>query len=284
MKIWYSNLSEQYRNLIDSKSELLWNDNPSEKEFEKAIWRYFKDIRNSDEVLYLQLMGMVIADDYKMLYKELVESFLTSEQMEQLDFYRNADSMEIIDYYESEPDLLPMAIGSLSDFNCYDFFDKRRILKLCNGERDKLHELSPYCALDYLYYCKPYDIEEYKNMFLDLRQDGYSQKKSIDTLTDTTQQLLMCDTENYVELVSDMLYKFYLLRKNNYFKKDKYNLIPYLEQEEERDILNYIKDSKIIEDVIRKSICYDVNSDKLKINKCDEKAIQKIKSIKEIYK
>lgn len=285
MVIRFSDISEQYRNIIDSKSELFWTSNQNEKRYEKALWRYFKDIKDDNEKLYNQLMGLVISDDYKMLYNNLVESCLLNDHMQILELYRTLEIEEIINYYENEePELLVMAVGNLSEFNCNDYFGKREILIKCNQERKKLYELSPFCVLDYLYYCNIYDIETLKSIFLDLKDEGYSRKKSLESLADTVNQLFFCDTQNYLSLTSDMLYKYYILRKNNYFDSDKYNIMSYLEQEEEKDILNYIKDSKVIEDIIIKSICYDVNSNKIKIDQRDEKTIQKIKSIKEILK
>lgn len=282
MVVRFGNLSERLRDRIDSDIEILSLKNPQKKKFEKTFMNYFRKLEMEDRKTYNQILGLLVADTYKLLNVKKIDGLLTKEEIGTIEFYENFNNSTAVAYLEMHPNELLGAFYHMSEFNTFDYFMKRSVLVDSKDKAKFLCKLSLFSIYDYLYYCQKYELETLKAIYNEDVSEGYSKKMVIGKLVNTINELFTFDRENYKDIMIDLLTKYYLLDKNNLVKKNHYNtLVPYMECNDTQAILNYLTDDKIMFDVLKTYIDFDGDFSSLKVNN-DDMTIQKIKKLKEI--
>ena len=281
MVIRFGDVSEYLRDCIVSDIEFLQSQNPKKIDFERKFIKYFKEIESYNEWLYKQILGLFMADTYKILNVKRVDGFLTKEEMAAMDRYEGFDNEQAVLYLKINPNALITSFYNMSEFNDYDYFMKRSVLVDCIDKAEYLKNLSLYSVYDYLFYCQKYEVETLKAFYDDDMKDGYSEESSMLSLLNRINDLYVFDQKNYKELIVDLITRYYLMGKNKIINNDCLNFISYIEGHNPKDILKSLNDDDLMRNILIENFHYDGDINSLKINS-DEKVLNKIKKIKEI--
>ena len=282
MTIRFGDISERLRDEIDNDIEILHFQNPKNSKFEKSIIRYFEKLERSDINLYNQVLGLLLADTYKLLNVKKIDKILTKNEKEKLEFYEEFNNDTAVSFLELNTNELITSVYNMSEFNSYDYFMKRSILADSKDKLGLLCKLSVFSIYDYLYYCQKYELETLKAIYNEDLNEGYSKNAIISKLVNTINELATFDRENFKDIIIELLTNYYLLYQNNKIKKKHYNtLVPYMECNNAQDILNYLNDDRVKADILKSYINYDGDINLLEKNE-EDKVFEKIKKIKEI--
>lgn len=281
MLIRYGDVSEQIRDYLVSDIEVLQFENPKKLDFERQFIKYFKKMEAYNEEMYKQILGLMLADGYKLLNAKRQDGFATKEEIKILEKYEQFDNEQAVLFLKINPAALFINFYSMSEFNDYDYFMKRSLLVDCRSKIDYLKKLSVYTVYDYLFYCQKYGVETLKTIFDDDMQEGYSEESSMLSLLNTINDLYVFDRKNYKELMSDLVTRYYLMGKNEIIKEDCSKYISYIEGHNPKDILDSLNDDDVMRNVLIENFHYNGDINTLKINS-DEKVLKKIKKIEEI--
>ena len=282
MTIRFGDISERLRDEIDNDIEILHFQNPKNSKFEKSIIRYFEKLERSDINLYNQVLGLLLADTYKLLNVKKIDKILTKNEKEKLEFYEEFNNDTAVSFLELNTNELITSVYNMSEFNSYDYFMKRSILADSKDKLGLLCKLSVFSIYDYLYYCQKYELETLKAIYNEDLNEGYSKNAIIGKLVNTINELATFDRENFKDIIIELLTNYYLLYQNNKIKKKHYNtLVPYMECNNAQDILNYLNDDRVKADILKSYINYDGDINLLEKNE-EDKVFEKIKKIKEI--
>lgn len=282
MTIRFGDISERLRDEIDNDIEILHFQNPKNSKFEKSIIRYFEKLERSDINLYNQVLGLLLADTYKLLNVKKIDKILTKNEKEKLEFYEEFNNDTAVSFLELNTNELITSVYNMSEFNSYDYFMKRSILADSKDKLGFLCKLSVFSIYDYLYYCQKYELETLKAIYNEDLNEGYSKNAIISKLVNIINELATFDRENFKDIIIELLTNYYLLYQNNKIKKKHYNtLVPYMKCNNAQDILNYLNDDRVKADILKSYINYDGDINLLEKNE-EDKVFEKIKKIKEI--
>ncbi|MCM1370450.1 MAG: hypothetical protein NC181_00970 [Clostridium sp.] len=295
MVIKFFNLVDQFRNKLINDIEFIYN-NFSKSKVDYYISDYFNNIKNQNYFIYTQLVGLLISDNYKILYDKKNFDELDLLDTELFEFFEEIkDNVEIILFIEENPEILGEIINNAIDYNSQDYFTKRKILNSCKNNIEKLKNFSILNIYDYLYYCQKYTPELLKQIFDNALNEGIEKEIIELDLQCTLEELLQFDIDNYYELISELLVGYYIIGKYkiNFNKEKLKSLIKTINFLEQSDIINimdkisYCNDNinnNFIKEILNGFVEFDSNeiifqcSDEIYKNTLDKlKSITKIK-------
>lgn len=282
MTVRYGNFSELVRFGLESDVEQIFNDNRQHKEFEKALIKYFKNMENISIRFYRQVLGLMLSDAYKLLNVKRLDKFIDSNELRILKYYEEFNNRTAVSYLELNKCELVDCFYDMNEFNSYDYFMKRSILKDSKKQIKYLCELSVFSIYDFLYYCQNYDLDIFKAIYLSDMNEGYPKDMVIDKIVSTINELYVFDKDNFKDVMIDLLSRFYLLYQNNLLKDNTCNdLMLCMNSSNIIDVLNYLNDDRNLSDVVQSYINFDGDIKALKVDD-DDKILKKIKEIREI--
>lgn len=294
MTIRFGDMIEQIRNNIINHIEYITNNCMIDEQNNKAILYYFYKMRSYNYDLYKNIIGLLASDHYKIINYLQLSNQGVKEDDTYITLYESLSSQdELVTLIEEEPFIILEIINYINEFSSYDYFEKRQIYLKCKDKLDVLINLSPYSALDYLYYCQKYDINILKIIYKE-QLEIYDNDKNIaiNNLIATLEELFNIDVDNYKELMSDLLRQYYIIGKKQLnsskkvVKKDYLSKnIRLIENIDIIDIFNRLlsKDCKLLIEVLRRNLnnkdedIYSYQSSEL-----EQKTLRKIKDIKKI--
>lgn len=294
MTIRFGDMIEQIRNNIINHIEYITNNCMIDEQNNKAILYYFYKMRSYNYDLYKNIIGLLASDHYKIINYLQLSNQGVKEDDTYITLYESLSSQdELVTLIEEEPFIILEIINYINEFSSYDYFEKRQIYLKCKDKLDVLINLSPYSALDYLYYCQKYDINILKIIYKE-QLEIYDNDKNIaiNNLIATLEELFNIDVDNYKELMSDLLRQYYIIGKKQLnsskkvVKKDYLSKnIRLIENIDIIDIFNRLlsKDCKLLIEVLRRNLnnkdedIYSYQSSEL-----EQKTLRKIKDIKKL--
>ena len=291
MVVRFDNFIETVRNHIEENIEFIHDNSKNSEALDNNIYKYFSLLKDKSYSYYSQILGLVASDHYKILYDKQKRSNISEEEQNMLNVYDDLyDNDSIVNFFEQNFELFEYALYEMSDFNSYDYFTKREILLNCKDELPKLGSFSFFNLFDYLYYCQKYSPELLKTIYKEYLNGGGSKKDAISSLISTLNQIYISDTDNYVEVISDLLVEYYKISKYQ-TQNDKHPIkyrklnktVRFLEKNDIVQILNKLNDDDVISEILKRIINF--NDDvPYHINEIDDKTIKKLIQIKEIFK
>lgn len=257
MVIKFFDYTEQIRNNLDDSIDNMCS-GLNDDQIDEIIDSYFKELKEKNYELYTNLIGMIFSDHYKLLKYAQRNNEINEEDESFLNLYTDFfDINDILNYVDENPYALESFLWAMSDFNSYDYFEKREIWLSCKEDLDFLFKMSPYNTLDYSYYCQKYTIEMFKSIYDDYTKEDPTLKGSFMTIKDTLLVLKTTDLNNYNEIISDLLTRYYVIAKDQVETTSSNNnngkfiyMIKELENENLDKILSYIDNGKYLDEIL----------------------------------
>ena len=298
MNVRFGNMIESIRNDVINNVEYIIDSCQTSVQSNRAILYYFYLIRNTDYKLYKNIIGLMASDHYKIIkeYSNLDKSIEDDSIF--INLYENLTSQdELIMVLEEEPMMILNIMDYMNEFACYEYFEKRQCYLNSKDNLNTLFKLSPYSVLDYLYYCQKYDINTLKIIYheqLETYDDNDTTINAKDAaiygLISTLESLFMTDTNNYKDLMSELLANYYIIGKKQIQSGKKIVKKDYLSKNlrliEKSDIiylLNKLKDTdyKFLIEILRRNINnYEENTNIHNSSELEQKTLKKINEIK----
>ena len=292
MTIKFGNVTENIRNSFINNIELIMNYCQTKEQSNRIILYYFYYIRCADYNLYKNIIGLIASDHYKIINEFMMQNVgIIEDDFYYLKLYESISNQdELISIIENDPSMILEIICYMNDFNCYDYFEKRRCYLRCKDKIEILSKLSPYSVFDYLYYCQKYDANIIKTIYNEQLEIYNDKDYAINTLITTIEELFDNDLSNYSYLMSELLINYYIIGKKQ-IKSDKTIVkrdylsknLRLIENSDIIDILNRLKsdDYKFLIEVLRRNINnYDENVSINTDNEREQKTLKKINDIK----
>lgn len=159
--------TEQIRNDLDDTIDTMCK-GLSEKKQDEIIESYFNELKENNYSFYEQLIGMMLADHYKLMKLSEKYNDMDDEDKLFLNLYDDLhDINDVLNYMEEYPEAIFPFVYSTKEFNSYSYFEKREAWLACKDELPFLMRMSPLNTLDYLYYCQKYSVETFKTIYDD---------------------------------------------------------------------------------------------------------------------
>lgn len=275
MVIKFFDYIEQIRNNLDDSIDNMCG-GLNDEQMDIIIESYFKELKEKDYELYTNLIGMIFSDHYKLLKYAQKNNEINEEDEYFLDIYTDFNDIDdVLNYVDGNPYAIESFLWAMSDFNSYDYFEKREIWLSCKEDLDFLFKISSYNTLDYSYYCQKFTVEMFKSMYDDYTKEDPTLIGSFMTIKDTLQTLKQADLNNYNEVISDLLTLYYVIAKdeietiNNNSKNGKFSyMVKELENENINKILSHVDNGKYLDEILNivfknqdKNLNYDGNDD-----------------------
>ena len=282
MVIRFGNFSELLRYGIENDVEKIFNEHKQHKAFEKALLKYFENMERVNIKFYRQILGLMMADAYKLLNVKRVDKIIEKDEIKLLNLYEEFDNKTAVSYLKLNKSELVDCFYDMNEFSSYDYFMKRSLLVDSKKYIKYLCELSCFSIYDFLYYCQNYDLDIFKAIYFSDMSEGYPKDMALSRIVDTINELYVFDKDNFKDVMIELLSKSYILYKNNLVNNKIYSkLVSYMNSNNIVDVLNYLNNDKNLADVVESYINFDGDIKKLQINN-DDKILKKIKEIREI--
>ena len=291
MTIRFGDIIEQLRMRVIKDIEYILDNSQTSVQSDKAILYYFYMLRQNNNKLYKNIIGLIAGEHYKIIKEYSILDKSTDEDELFINLYESLlNQDELIAIIEEEP-------SYMNEFECYDYFEKRQCYLNNKSNLDTLFKLSPCSVLDYLYYCQKYDMNTLKIIY-DEQVETYdyndttidAKDAAIYTIISTLEILFETDIDNYKDLMSELLANYYMIGKKQMQSNKKIVKKEYLaknlrliENSDIIDVLNRLKqkDCKFLIEVLRRNINnYDENISINLDNEREQKTLKKINDIK----
>ena len=278
--------------------EYILDNSQTSVQSDKAILYYFYMLRQNNNKLYKNIIGLIAGEHYKIIKEYSILDKLTDEDELFINLYESLlNQDELIAIIEEEPAIIISILSYMKEFECYDYFEKRQCYLNNKSNLDILFKLSPCSVLDYLYYCQKYNMNTLKIIY-DEQVETYddndtiinAKDAAIETLISTLEILFETDIDNYRDLMSELLANYYMIGKKQMQSNKKIVKKEYLaknlrliENNDIIDVLNRLKqkDCKFLIEVLRRNINnYDENISINLDNDREQKTLKKINDIK----
>lgn len=298
MTIRFGDIIEQLRMRVIKDIEYILVNSQTSVQSDKAILYYFYMLRQNNNKLYKNIIGLIASDHYKMIKEYSILDKSIDEDELFINLYESLSSQdELIAIIEEEPAIIISILSYMNEFECYDYFEKRQCYLNNKSNLDTLFKLSPCSVLDYLYYCQKYDMNTLKIIY-DEQVETYdyndttidAKDAAIYTIISTLEILFETDIDNYKDLMSELLANYYMIGKKQMQSNKKIVKKEYLaknlrliENSDIIDVLNRLKqkDCKFLIEVLRRNINnYDENISINLDNEREQKTLKKINDIK----
>lgn len=293
MFIRFGDYTEQIRNYLDNIVDDMCSGLCAEKQ-DEIIDDYFNDLKEKNYTFYQYLIGMLFTDHYKLLRISEKYDDLDEDDEIFLKLYNDFYSLDdILNYVEEYPNALASFLYNMSEFNSYNYFEKREAWLSCKDELDFLKKFSPLNIFDYLYYCQKYNIAMLKSIYDDYTKIDKSLVGSFETIKSTLNELGLIDEDNYFELASDLLTLYYAITKDEFEtvndNKRRSKLSPIIKKIEDgnySEILSYMDNDKFLDEILmqvftneNRELSQDFDDDDTY-----NETLKKLKSIKSHFK
>ena len=299
MTIRFGDIIEQLRMRVIKNMKYILDNSQTSVQSDKAILYYFYMLRQNNNKLYKNIIGLIASDHYKMIKEFMEENInIIEDDFYYLNLYENVSNQdELISIVENDPSIILEIICFMKEFECYDYFEKRQCYLNNKSNLDTLFKLSPCSVLDYLYYCQKYDMNTLKIIY-DEQVETYDDNDTtinakdvaLCTLISTIDSLFENDIDNYKDLMSELLANYYMIGKkqiqyNKKIVKREYltKNLRLIENGDIIDVLNRLKQKncKFLIEVLRRNINnYDENISINTYNEREQKTLMKINDIK----
>lgn len=298
MTIRFGDIIEQLRMRVIKDMEYILDNSQTSVQSDKAILYYFYMLRQNNNKLYKNIIGLIAGEHYKIIKEYSILDKLTDEDELFINLYESLlNQDELIAIIEEEPAIIISILSYMKEFECYDYFEKRQCYLNNKSNLDILFKLSPCSVLDYLYYCQKYNMNTLKIIY-DEQVETYddndtiinAKDAAIETLISTLEILFETDIDNYRDLMSELLANYYMIGKKQMQSNKKIVKKEYLaknlrliENNDIIDVLNRLKqkDCKFLIEVLRRNINnYDENISINLDNDREQKTLKKINDIK----
>lgn len=298
MTIRFGDIIEQLRMRVIKDIEYILDNSQTSVQSDKAILYYFYLMRQSNNKLYKNIIGLIASEHYKIIKEYSILGKSIDEDELFINLYESLSNQdELITIIEEEPAIIINILNYMNEFECYDYFEKRQCYLNNKSNLDTLFKLSPCSVLDYLYYCQKYDVNTLKIIY-DEQVETYddndttinAKDAAIYTLISTLESLFENDIDNYKDLMSELLANYYMIGKKQMQSNKKIVKREYLaknlrliENNDIIDVLNRLKrkDCKFLIEVLRRNINnYDENVSINTDNEREQKTLKKINDIK----
>lgn len=293
MFIRFEDYTEQIRNYFDNIVNNMCRGLCTEKQ-DEIIDSYFNRLKEKNYTFYQYLIGMMFTDHYKLLrLSEKYDDFDEDDEIF-LDLYNGFYSLDdVLNYVEEYPDALASFLYNMSEFNGYDYFEKREAWLSCKDELEFLNKISPLNIFDYLYYCQKYNIDMLKSIYDDYTSKNKLLIGSFETIKSTLNKLSVVDEDNYYEITSDLLTLYYVIIKDEFENVDDDNrrsklspMIKKIEDGNYNEILSYMDNGKFLDEVLMQVFTNKnrESSQDFEVNDTYNETLEKLKSIKNHFK
>ena len=293
MFIRFEDYTEQIRNYLDNIVNNMCSGLCTEKQNEK-IASYFNELKDKNYTFYQYLIGMMFTDHYKLL--KISEKYDDLDEDDEMflklynDFYSFDD---ILNYMEEYPNALFSFLYNMSEFNRYDYFEKREAWLSCKDELESLKKFSPLNILDYLYCCQKYNIAMLKSIYEDYTKTDSSLVGSFEIIKSTLKELAIVDEDNYYEIASDLLTLYYAITKDEFETVNDNNrrsklspMIKKIEDGNYNEILSYMDNSEFLDEILMQVFTNENRELSQGFDGDDtyNETLKKLKSIKNYFK
>ncbi len=292
MVVEFSDYVEKLRNSIESDIEN--SSLVSDESQEDMIKNYFEELKSKNYESYGQILGLLVSDHIKILNDRKKLNNIVDCELGMLDLYKKLNNTsDVIDFVSDMCQILNMLFYAMTDFNYNDYFCKREIWLNSKDELSRLSKLSSLNAIDYLYYCKRFNLDLLKKQYNELRIH-YSIDYSMTEVIKVINGLGISDVENYYDLVSELLMSYYTIQKgskilrgcqNRFNQVNPSSIIKMIETEDNKSLLNAIKDDEFLIKILSKVMSDENNCNKdCQNDKTYVKTLNKLKHIRDYLK
>lgn len=292
MVVEFSNCVENLRNSIEGdidNSFLL-----SSKSQEDIIKNYFEKLKFKNYELYGQVLGLLVSDHIKILNDRKKLNNIVDYELGMLGLYKKLNSTsDVIDFVSDRCQILNMLFYAMTDFNYNDYFCKREIWLNSKEELSRLSKLSSLNTIDYLYYCKRFNLDLLIKQYNELRT-YYSIDYSMNEIIKVINCLCISDVENYYDLVSELLMSYYTTQKgskilkgcqNRFNQVNPSSIIKIIETEDNKSLLETIKNDEFLIKILSQVMSDENNCNKgCQSDKTYVKTLNKLKHIRDYLK
>ena len=273
MVVRYGDFSEKIREYLQDDISIMHTKYYNSSVLRKEIIKYFDKMEKYNEHLYRNILGLLVADTYKVLK---VENKNDGSGREELEFMESFTPNLLVSYVRVNPDALLSSIYYLGEFDSYDYFTKRTILNDMKDKRRFLYDLSIFSVYDYLYYCQRYEMGTLRAIYDADLDEGIPEEYCLDRIVETIDYLYMYDKENYKEVMIDLLTKYYMIAKKSNIDDNKLDL----DHNDILEVLKLLNNDQNLSDVLKVYVNFDGDINSLQLD--NNKILKKINEIKEI--
>lgn len=293
MVIRFENFTDEIRCELENIVEYIHNNSKTEEETDNKIMILFNYLKQKNYYIYSQITGLLVSDHYKQLLDKNNLEMLNEIEQNQLDLYSELyDNEDVVNFIESNPEILTQLLYEMSEFNFNDYFVKREMILKNKDNFNTLKKFSVFNIFDYLYYCQKYNFEIFKTIYNDYIQNGSTKEEAINVLIATLDELGISDQENYLEILSELLIMYYMISKyelSNFKHIQKENIlnkaVNTLEKTQIREIIQKFDNDKFVYEIIKRILNFDNKTiNGIIQDKKYEQTINKLESIKRLVK
>ena len=183
MTIRFGDIIEQLRMRVIKDIEYILDNSQTSVQSDKAILYYFYMLRQNNNKLYKNIIGLIAGEHYKIIKEYSILDKSKDEDELFINLYESLlNQDELIAIIEEEPAIIISILSYMNEFECYDYFEKRQCYLINKNNLDTLFKLSPCSVLDYLYYCQKYDMNTLKIIYEEnnIKQEDLKKRLQID--------------------------------------------------------------------------------------------------------
>ena len=175
---------------------------------------------------YRLLVSVMFADYYKLLYYRSRKQNICPTELEKLEFFDELDDLDdLLEKIEEDRSILDEITSQHFNYKEYDYFDKKKIISLNNSRNKYLLRICPTHILDLIEMAQNYSAEDLLCFYQDYLErfgaDGYFD--AIKSILTTMDVLYRYDIENYKDVLIDMIGVYYKWKK--YLDNNSKNII-----------------------------------------------------------
>ena len=125
MTIRFGDIIEQLRMRVIKDIEYILDNSQTSVQSDKAILYYFYMLRQNNNKLYKNIIGLIAGEHYKIIKEYSILDKSTDEDELFINLYESLlNQDELIAIIEEEPAIIISILSYMNEFECYDYFEK----------------------------------------------------------------------------------------------------------------------------------------------------------------